>query len=384
MCLACPQKLLAGYSSISVQRNSNCKSKTFFILRGVPCISNGDFRSTFCSSDARLWEARLFQEFLHGGHLLSRLQERGIFRLVRTQSALWIKSRASGSRNVHRADLCGGFHDAVPGHYRNRVRKCRQPARRFSAIRMGIELRNCVSVQGGPRTDIDQHQHPGGERAAASARRRVFCPDFRADKCKQFRQQNPGKQQRQNPRVEARQPVPRKSNPSPRPQQRNSSRSANVQQKMQYSRERCRQKKCRDPFVFCSGGLLRRAPFALQQTHCTKRNCDHPNCSQNRMSKGGSRGQICARPSERRQQIQIRNRPRERNAHDKPPRPAGKNSPHQCERCERVRGRIHGQDFKGEIIVLATFPRGTSNFRAFGTIENSTGRRASGSPSTCA
>src|SRR5579864_7540371 len=96
------------------------------------------------------------------------------------------------------------------------------------------------------------------------------------------------------------------------------------------------------------------------------------------------REEIRSRPDKRGGQIHVRDRPREHYAQHKPPGSPGKNSPRQCKRCECVCGRIHGQVFNGETIVLPTFPRGTSNFSARGTIENSTGRRASDSPSTCA
>jgi len=163
-------------------------------------------------------------------------------------------------------------------------------------------------------------------------------------------------------------------------------------------RHRCQRRsdqQRRDSWVRCRARLLRRVLYVpdwfagraalwSQYKRNPNRNGNGHNRPQNRMGNRLPREQIRPRPDKRRHQIRIRNRPRKHHAQSKPPRPPRENSPSQSKRGKYVCGRIHGQDFNEETIVLLTFPRGTNNFSAFGTSENSTGSRASDSPSTCA
>jgi hypothetical protein len=63
---------------------------------------------------------------------------------------------------------------------------------------------------------------------------------------------------------------------------------------------------------------------------------------------------------------------------------ARKKASHDGERCESMGDDVHSYVFAGAFVSEARPLRGTSSFRARGIILNSTGSRASGSPSTCA
>jgi len=208
----------------------------------------------------------------------------------------------------------------MPVQKRNGVRNRSEPPRRFAAVSVGIQLRNGGSVQRCAGPNINQHQHQRRNRAVVSAGRPFFCPDFRPDQPKQFRQQNSGQQDRRDPHVHPRQPIPGESRLAPRPQQRHSSRRAQIHQNMHHRRKRRGHKQRGNSPIRCSGRLLRRvfcvpdgfagrAALHPQQSRTNQRRPDHHRRSQNRMCNCVSDGKIRRRPDKRGNQIQVRNRP---------------------------------------------------------------------------
>ncbi len=81
--------------------------------------------------------------------------------------------------------------------------------------------------------------------------------------------------------------------------------------------------------------------------------------------------------------VDVGDGPGNHHACDERPAAAWEKSASKRKGSERVSGNVHGQ-WEAESPFVATASRGISNLSALGTIENSTGRRAKGSPSSCA
>src|ERR1700690_3166977 len=92
----------------------------------------------------------------------------------------------------------------------------------------------------------------------------------------------------------------------------------------------------------------------------------------------------CGGPEKNAENVHIRQRSGGNHAKSKRPALSREKSPREGEGGECMRCDVHGYRFGEEFPFALTLVRGTSSFNARGTIENSTGKRARGSPSTCA
>ncbi len=157
--------------------------------------------------DVRFGELRCGKKFSRGCRTLRLIENWRRFRLEQCQSVIGIKLRAGKNADVRLVERAFGFDDAVPDKWRRRVGVCGDAMRLSAVVAATPQCRERIAVKIGAHADVESKDDEADDRADAAACPARFRSDLIGHEASEFGQQERGEPDRDDPRVDVRQPV---------------------------------------------------------------------------------------------------------------------------------------------------------------------------------